>query len=64
MNWPRGNEPAGRTELQPKAYLKPKATFTVVLTKETAPTGKVTLVARQRCNLHGLWEGSLDVTVT
>lgn len=59
-----GNEPAGRTELQPKGYLKPRVTFTVVLTKEAAPTGKVTLVARQHCNLHGLWEGGLDVTVT
>jgi len=59
-----GNEPAGRTELQSKGYLKPKVAFTVVLPKEAAPTGKVTLVARQHCNLHGLWEGSLDVTVT
>jgi superoxide reductase len=59
-----GNEPAGRTELQPKGYLKPKVAFTVVLTREAAPTGKLTLVARQHCNLHGLWEGSLDITVT
>jgi len=59
-----GNEPAGRTELQPKGYLKPKVTFTVVLPKEAAPTGEVTLVARQHCNLHGLWEGSLDIKVT
>lgn len=58
-----GNEPAGRTELQPKGYLKPKVTFTVVLTREAAPAGKVSLVARQHCNLHGLWEGSLDITV-
>jgi len=61
-----GNEPAGRAELQPKGYLKPKLVFTVVLvlSKEAAPAGKVTLVARQQCNLHGLWEGSLDITVT
>ena len=59
-----GNEPAGRAELQPKGYLKPKVAFTVVLTEEAAPTGKATLVVRQHCNLHGLWEGSLDVTVT
>jgi superoxide reductase len=58
-----GNEPAGRTELQPKGYLKPKVTFTVVLPREAAPSGKVTLVARQHCNLHGLWEGSFDITV-
>lgn len=58
-----GNEPAGRIDFQPKGYLKPKAIFTVVLTKESAPSGKVTLIAYQRCNLHGYWEGSLDVTV-
>ncbi len=58
-----GNEPAGRIDFQPKGYLSPKATFTVTLTKEAAPSGKVTLVAHQRCNLHGYWEGSLDITV-
>ena len=59
-----GNEPAGRIDFQPKGYLSPKAAFTVALTKESAPSGKVTLIAHQRCNLHGYWEGSLDVTVT
>ena len=55
-----GNEPAGRAELQPRGYLKPKVAFTVVI-----PTaGRVTLVARQHCNLHGLWEGELDIVVT
>jgi superoxide reductase len=58
-----GNEPAGRVDFQPKGYLKPRVTFTVVLTKEAAPSGKVTLVAHQRCNLHGYWEGSKDVKV-
>ena len=57
-----GNEPAGRIDMQPKGYLKPKASFTVVLPKEAAPSGKVTLVAGQRCNLHGYWESSLDIT--
>ncbi len=59
-----GNEPAGRIDFQPRGYVNPKATFTVVLTKESAPSGQVTLIAHQRCNLHGYWEGSLDVTVT
>lgn len=58
-----GNEPAGRVDMQPKGYLKPKAAFTVVLTKEDAPGGKVTLIGRQRCNLHGLWESGMDVEV-
>jgi superoxide reductase len=59
-----GNEPAGRIDFQPMGYLNPKVTFTVVLTKESAPSGKATLIAYQRCNLHGYWEGNLDVTVT
>ncbi len=59
-----GNEPAGRADFQPKGYLKPKVAFTVVLPKEAAPSGKVTLVAAQRCNLHGYWESSLDIAVT
>jgi superoxide reductase len=59
-----GNEPAGRVDLQPKGYLSPKASFTVTLTKESAPSGKITLIANQRCNLHGYWEGSLDITVS
>lgn len=59
-----GNEPAGRVDFQPKGYLKPKANFIVVLPKESAPDGKVTLIAHQRCNLHGYWEGSLDIVVT
>ncbi len=59
-----GNEPAGVVSFQSKGYLKPKAAFTVVLAKDAAPNGKVTLIARQRCNLHGLWESGLDVEVT
>ena len=58
-----GNEPAGRIDMQPRGNLKPKATFNVVLAKEDAPNGKVTLIARQRCNLHGLWESGMDVEV-
>jgi superoxide reductase len=59
-----GNEPAGRADLQSKGYLNPKVAFTMVLSKDVAPEGKVSLVARQFCNLHGLWEGSLDIAVT
>lgn len=58
-----GNEPAGRVELQPKGYLKPKAVFTAVLHQDAAPAGTVTLVAAQHCNLHGYWESSLDIAL-
>ena len=59
-----GNEPAGRIDMQSNGYLKPKATFTVVATKEAAPNGWITLVARERCNLHGYWESSIDIKVS
>jgi len=58
-----GNEPAGRVDFQSNGYLNPKATFTVVLKKESAAGGKITLIAHQRCNLHGYWESSLDIDV-
>jgi superoxide reductase len=59
-----GNEPAGRVDFQARGFLKPKATFTVVIPKEAASDGKLTLIARQQCNLHGLWESTGDITVS
>lgn len=59
-----GNEPAGSAQLQPRGFLSPKVTFQVVLSREMAPSGKVTLVARQRCNLHGYWEGVKEVSIS
>ncbi len=59
-----GNQPIARADLQPVGYLVPKITFNVVIPKEAAPEGKATLVARQNCNLHGLWEASINVTVS
>jgi superoxide reductase len=59
-----GNEPAGRIAFQSKGYLKPKTAFAVVVQKDAAPTGRLTLVAAQHCNLHGYWESSLDISVT
>jgi superoxide reductase len=59
-----GNEPAGRIDFQSKGYLKPKAVFTLILSSDSTAVGKVTLLARQMCILHGLWEGSLDIALT
>lgn len=59
-----GNQPIARADLQSAGYLVPKMTFNVVIPKEAAPDGKATLVARQNCNLHGLWEGSINITVS
>jgi superoxide reductase len=58
-----GNEPAGKVDFQPSGYLNPKATFTVVLAKEAASEGQVTLTAHQRCNLHGYWESTKNISV-
>lgn len=58
-----GNEPAGRVDFQPKGYLEPKTVLMLVVPKEVAAAGKLTLVARQRCNLHGYWESSVDLAV-
>ena len=58
-----GNEPAGRVEMNNRGYSRPKASFTVVIPKDPAMSGKITLVASERCNLHGYWESTLDVTV-
>lgn len=58
-----GNEPVGRAEFQPRGFAKPKVSFIVALPKDVAPDGKVSLVATQRCSLHGLWESTLDIAV-
>jgi superoxide reductase len=58
-----GNEPAGRVDFQSSGFLKPKVTFTVLVNKEAAAEGKVTLVASQRCNLHGYWEEDRNIIV-
>lgn len=49
-----GNEPVGTVTFSPVLAM-PAASFMLSLDKP------VTLVAQARCNLHGLWEGTLDV---
>jgi superoxide reductase len=63
INLAIGNESVGRIDMQNKGYTKPKVSFTVVIPKEMAPAGKVTMVASERCNLHGYWESTFDITV-
>ncbi|GAB4274010.1 MAG: class II SORL domain-containing protein [Deferrisomatales bacterium] len=52
-----GNEPAGRVELSPELGV-PVVSLTLRLDKP------VTLVVREYCNLHGLWESRLEVAVS
>ncbi len=58
-----GNEPLGRAEFQPRGFMKPKVTFAVTIPKDVASNGMITLAATQRCNLHGLWESTLNIAV-
>jgi superoxide reductase len=58
-----GNQPLARADFQPAGYLAPKVTFNVIIPKDAASEGKATLVAKQNCNLHGLWESSINITV-
>jgi len=51
-----GNEPAGRVELSPQ-FGVPAATLTLRLDKP------VTLVVREYCNLHGLWESRAEIAL-
>lgn len=51
-----GNEPAGRVDFRP-GLNQPVVTFQLVLDKP------VTLVAREYCNLHGLWESRREVAL-
>jgi superoxide reductase len=51
-----GNIEMCREVLMPK-FSYPRVTFKVALDKST------TLVARENCNLHGLWENKKSVTV-
>lgn len=52
----RGSCDIGRVYLQPKNSY-PRVTFRIALDKNT------TLVARESCNLHGIWENKKEITV-
>ena len=56
------NEPAGTVSFRSKGFLKAKARFNVVL--DDIYKGKtIPLVIQLRCNLHGIWEGYVNVEV-
>jgi len=51
-----GNEPAGRLEFS-RTLNEPRATFYLVLDRSA------TLIAREYCNLHGLWESRVNLKI-
>ena len=56
------NEPAGTVSFRSKGYLKARARFNVIL--DDNYKGKtIPLVIQLRCNLHGIWEGYVNVEV-
>ena len=52
-----GNEPVGRVDFTWR-FSSPEATFQLKLDKP------VTLVVREYCNLHGLWQNSRQIAVS
>lgn len=57
-----GNEPAGFLSLQPQGYMQPVARFNLMLDKNLKGE-TVSLVVQDKCNLHGIWEGYVNVEV-
>ena len=57
-----GNQPAGMITFRSHGYLNPTAKFEMVLGKDLKGK-KVSLIAQEKCNLHGLWENYVNVEV-
>jgi superoxide reductase len=57
-----GNEPAGTLMFRSHGYMKPEGRFNVILGDDLK--GKtVSLVVQDKCNLHGIWQGYINVEV-
>lgn len=52
----RGNCSTTRAYLQPK-YSYPRVTFRIAIDKDT------TLISRESCNLHGIWENKKEIRI-
>jgi superoxide reductase len=57
-----GNEPGGMVTFRSRGYVKPVSRFAVVL-DESLKGKKISLVATQKCNLHGIWQHYVNVEV-
>jgi superoxide reductase len=57
-----GNEPAGTLMMRSHGYIKPEGRFNLVLGDDLK--GKtVSLVVQIKCNLHGIWQNYINVSV-
>jgi superoxide reductase len=57
-----GNEPAGTIMYNSHGYMKPENTFSIVLGDDMK--GKtLSIVATIKCNLHGIWQHYVNITV-
>jgi superoxide reductase len=57
-----GNEPAGMLVMRSYGYLAPEGRFNVKL-GENLKGKTVSLVVQDKCNLHGIWQNSVNVEV-
>ena len=57
-----GNEPAGTVMFRSRGYMKPEARFNLML-GDNLKGKTVSLVVQDKCNLHGIWQGYINVEV-
>jgi superoxide reductase len=57
-----GNEPAGILVMRSQGYLAPEGRFNIKL-GENLKGKMVSLVVQDKCNLHGIWQNSVNVGV-
>jgi superoxide reductase len=57
-----GNEPAGTLLFRSHGYMKPQGRVTLML-GDSLKGKTVSLVVQPKCNLHGIWQGYVNVEV-
>jgi superoxide reductase len=57
-----GNEPAGTLMFRSHGYMKPEGRFNLIL-GDNLKGKTVSLVVQDKCNIHGIWQGYVNVEV-
>jgi superoxide reductase len=57
-----GNEPGGTLLFRSHGYMKPEGRFNLIL-GDNLKGKTVSLVVQDKCNLHGIWQSSINVEV-